>query len=151
MMKTLILYASKYGYTEKLANVLQRQRLHVDVQHIKSFAKDFSKYDEVIIGTPIYMGKINKHVKKTLDSYKHELSQKELRIFLCGMNNTDEQQVITTNFDRDIINHAKIKYIGGAYQFQKMNFLYKAIVKSIAKTDQDQEVILEQNIEYLLK
>lgn len=150
-MQTLILYATKYGYTEKLANVLLRQRLHVDLQHITEFNNDFSKYDEVIIGTPIYMGKINKKVQKLFDSYKHELLDKELKVFLCGMNNKDESIVVETNFDNDIKKHAKIKYVGGAYQFKKMNFFFRAIVKSIAKTDKDQEVILEQNIEYLLK
>ena len=62
-----------------------------------------------------------------------------------------EQEVIEMNFSEEIRNHAKIKYVGGAFQFKKMNFLFKAIVKKLAKTDQDKEVLLEENIEFLLK
>ena len=149
-MKTLVLYASKYGMTKKIANIVVRHRTNVHLFNIKKFTGSLNDYDEIILGTPVYAGTINKDIKKILNSYKSELLSKKLSVFLVGMNPDNENEVIKMNFDEEIINHANIKYTGGAFQFEKMNFLFKMIVKKIAKTDQSQEMILHDNIDFLL-
>ena len=149
-MKTVVIYTSKYGMTEKLASIMVRHRTDVHLFHIDEFDKDLNIYDEVVLGTPIYAGRISKKIKALLSSKKELLLNKPLKVFLCGMATENEAQVINDNFGLDIINHAKIKYVGGAYQFKKMNFFFKFIVKKIAKSDQDQEVILHENIDFLM-
>lgn len=150
-MKTAVIYTSKYGMTEKLANIMVRHRTNVHLFTIKEFQNNFEDYSEIIIGTPIYAGRINKKISKFINKHQSQLLEKELRIFLCGMAKKNEDEVITLNFTDEIIEHAKIKYTGGAYQFSKMNFFFRSIVKRIAKTNQDQEEILNDNIEFLLK
>ncbi len=149
-MKTAIIYTSKYGMTEKLASILRKHREGANLIHINDFKIDINEYDEIILGTPIYAGRINKRIKKLLNNNETTLLSKPLKVFLCGMATENEDQVIKENFSDSIIEHAKIKYIGGAYQFKKMNFLFKFIVKKIAKSDQDQEVILQKNIDFLM-
>lgn len=149
-MKTAIIYTSKYGMTEKLASIIVRYRTDVHLFHIDDFDKNLNDYDEIVLGTPIYAGRINKKVKRLLESNEELLLNKSLIVFLCGMASDNEKQVINENFSMKIIYHAKIKYVGGAYQFNKMNFLFKFIVKRIAKSDQDQEVILHDNIDFLM-
>lgn len=128
-----------------------RHRTNVHLFPIKEFKNNIDTYTEFIIGTPIYAGTINKKIKQFLEKNEEILLEKPLIIFLSGMQPDKEQDVINLNFSDAIIKHAKIKYVGGAFQFKKMNFLFKAIVKKIAKTTDDQEVLLDENIEYLLK
>jgi menaquinone-dependent protoporphyrinogen oxidase len=149
-MKTLVLYASKYGMTEKLANIMVRHRTNVHLESIDEFTNSLADYDEVILGTPIYAGMINKKLKKFIEMNKNTLLEKQVKVFLCGMSPENEDQVIEQNFDPEIQSRSTIKYCGGAFQFKKMNFFFKMIVKKMAKTDQDQEVILHENINYLL-
>jgi len=150
-MKTVIIYASKYGMTKKLANIVVRHRTNVHLYSIKEWTKDIGDYDEIVLGTPIYAGKINKKIKKMITKNEEILLNKTVRIFICGMMPDNEDEVIAFNFSKGIQEHAKIKYIGGAYQFTKMNWLFKMIVRQIAKTNEDQEVIIEQNITELLQ
>ncbi len=150
-MRTLILYKSKYGFTEKIANLIKEHRQEADIIELSDFEYDFTPYQEVIIGTPIYMGQINKRIKKVFNSYENELLNKTLKVFLCGMAFKQENTVIDQNFNTSIIKHAKIKYVGGAYQFEKMNFIYKVIVKKISGSSENKETILHEKIEELLK
>lgn len=55
-MKTLILYATKYGATEACARLLA-QNLEGEVQiiNIKQADIDLRKYDRVILGSSIYV------------------------------------------------------------------------------------------------
>ena len=63
-MNTLIVYSSKYGCTEKCAKLI-KQELNdpadlINLKNINIKDINLSKYDKVIIGGPIYIGKIQK-------------------------------------------------------------------------------------------
>ena len=59
----------------------------------------------------------------------------------------DDKEIRTThskNFDEDILDHAVIKYVGGGYHFEKMNFMERFIVKRIASVSESFERIREE-------
>ena len=70
-MKTLIIYASKTGTTEKCAKEINRQLKDSKIVNILNQNEDINKYDLIVIGTPIRMGMIDKKIKKFLFLYIH--------------------------------------------------------------------------------
>ena len=67
-MKTLIIYASKTGTTEKCAKEINRQLKDSKVINILNQKEDINRYDLIVVGTPVRMGMINKEIKKFLIS-----------------------------------------------------------------------------------
>lgn len=66
-MKTLIIYASKTGTTEKCAQEINRQIKMSKMVNILNQNENISGYDLIIVGTPIRMGMIDKKNKKVFD------------------------------------------------------------------------------------
>ena len=82
-MKTLIVYATKYGSTEKCAKLLSgKLSSEVKLCNLKLEKNiDLSKYDKVIIGTSVYMGRVRKEINEFFISNSNELITKKVRDF----------------------------------------------------------------------
>lgn len=150
-MKTAIIYASKYGCTEKCVKMLSRElKGNAELINIKNMKDiDLSKYDKVIIGGSIYIGRIQKEIIEFCNRNLDILKSKNIGLFICGM---QESEVITTeleqNFPKELLDIAKTKmYFGGEFIIDKMNFMEKMIVKKIAKVTENKSFIIEGNIQ----
>lgn len=90
-MSTLIIYASKYGYTEKCSKKLAEEISdEVDLVNIKVDKQPkIENYDKVIIGGSIYMGKIQKKINSFCIDNLEVLKGKKLDYLLvvCLMKN----------------------------------------------------------------
>jgi len=150
MNKILLLYETKKGMTEKLGQLLKEKISDMDIYEAKKFHGMMDQYDSIIIGTPIYMGKINKHIKKLINEQANILSNKKTAIYLCGMGMDDEPQVIANNFSEKERGQYFIHYLGGAYNFERMNFLQKFIIKKLTGESQSKEVVLERKMKALI-
>ena len=151
-MKTLICYTSKQGTTLKCSKMIATQTENpevIDVHKISS--KGLEDYDQIYLGTPVYYGRINKTMNKFIQQNKDLLLTKELKIFTTGMDDKEVHVTHQKNFDEDILNHAVIKYVGGGYHFEKMNFMERLIVKRIASITESFENIREDNITELIE
>lgn len=149
-MNTLIVYASKYGCTEKCAELLSKELIgKVDIINLKQASNiDISKYEKIIIGGSIYIGKIQKEVKEFCSKNLDKLKEKRIGLFICGM---QEGETINTefnqNFNPELIKIADAKeHFGGEFIFDKMNFMEKIIVKKVSKVTSNKSNILENNI-----
>jgi menaquinone-dependent protoporphyrinogen oxidase len=151
-MNTLIVYATKYGCTEKCAQILQEKlKGKVDLYNLKETKEmDLSQYSKVIVGGSIYIGKIQKHVSNFCVKNLDELKSKKLGLFICNMRDGEfAQEALNHSFPLDLLAHAAAKEsFGGEYVFKKMNLLDKVIVKKVAKTDTDVSNILIENINH---
>lgn len=149
-MHTLLVYASKYGCTEKCAKLVS-EKLHdnVDMVNLKNEKDiDLSKYDKVIIGGSIYIGRILKEITEFCSKYLNILKDKKIGIFICGMQKDAIETEINQNFPPEILEIVHVKEsFGGEFIFEKMNFWEKTIVKIIAKTNSDISEIQEDNID----
>ena len=60
-MKTLTIYASTYGYTEEMVNkmVVESNHNFDSINILKNKNIDLSKYENIVIGSCIYVGQIN--------------------------------------------------------------------------------------------
>lgn len=149
-MNTLIVYASKYGCTEKCAvNLLEKLTGKVDICNLKTTETiDIFQYDKVVIGGSIYMGKIQKEVSEFCSKNLDVLKDKKIGVFICCMRDGDTaQRELNNAFPQELVENAVAKeYFGGAFIFSKMGFLDKLITKKVAKTDQDASTISEERM-----
>lgn len=149
-MNTLIVYASKYGCTEKCAELLSKElNGEVDIIDLKKVMDiDISKYEKVIIGGSIYIGKIQKEITEFCSKNLDKLREKRIGLFICGMQEGDTINTeLNKNFNPVLIKIADAKEcFGGEFIFDKMNFIDKFIVKKVSKVTLNKSNILEENI-----
>ncbi len=154
-MNTLIVFSSKHGCTEKCAYFLAKElKDKPDIVNFKNYKDvNLSLYHKVIIGGSIYMGKIQKEVSEFCSKNLEELKEKNIGLFICGMQEGDSINTeINQNFPKELIEMATvIKHFGGEFNFSKMNFFEKLIVKIIAKISSNKSNILNDNINSFAK
>jgi menaquinone-dependent protoporphyrinogen oxidase len=137
-MKVLIVYGSKTGATENCAKKIKEAIKHesvdvVDLNHAKCL--ELPQYDVIIIGTPLYMGRIHRKVKRFLEKNSDLLMSKELHFFICGLALGDEGVALfKKQITNDLFNHAKqVKQLGGEVHIERLNPFYRLIMKKIVK------------------
>ena len=149
-MKTLIVYATKYGCTEKCASMLAKKLTgEVELLNLNSGkAQEIGKYDKVIIGGSIYIGKIQKEVSEFCEKNLTELKNKKIGLFICGMQEGEAiESEIKAGYPESLLTIATAKAcFGGEFILSNMKFLDKLIVKNITKTNKDVSKIYEENI-----
>ena len=90
-METLIVYASRYGATERCAFKLKEKIFNSYTYNLSIEQKlNLNSFSKVIIGTSIHIGHIQKTVKKFLQKYETELSAKKLYFFITAL---DEEAI----------------------------------------------------------
>ena len=136
-MKTLIAYSTTHGCAEKtayeLAGFLGENTKLVNLK--KEHVNNLNQFDRVIIGGSIHAGQIQKRVKDFCAKNLDILKNKELGLFICCMEEGKiAQKQLFNAFPEELIRVSKASaYFGGTFDFQKMNFLQKMIVKKVAK------------------
>ncbi|MGC9374429.1 MAG: flavodoxin domain-containing protein [Bacteroidales bacterium] len=149
-METAIIYATKHGCTDKcahtLANELNNNALLINLD--VSTNVNLDEFNTVIIGGSIHAGSMNRKIKKYIDKNMNMLPSKKTGLFICCMEEGEKAQEQFKNaFPESLRNKAIAHgYFGGEFNFDKMNFFEKAIIKKIAKTNQNVSKINENNI-----
>lgn len=139
-MKTLIVYSTTHGCTEKTANEL-RQYLGetVSLSNLKKDTKHkLEQFERIIIGGSIHAGQIQKRVKTFCTNNLEELKTKELGLFICCMEEGEKaQKQLQYAFPEELHKAAKASaFLGGEFDFNKMNFFEKLIVKKVAHVEE---------------
>lgn len=106
--RILIVYASKYGCTEKAALLLQTRLDGAEVANLRSGKlPDLTSYDTVILGASIYYGRIRKEMAAFTAQHKQELLSKRLGLFICaGMTGEKGEQELKQAYPEIIYNKA---------------------------------------------
>ena len=136
-MKTAILFQSKYGFTKQIAQII-RETLPGETQIFnlrETLAPDIQNFQTVIIGSSIYLGTVQKNIKNWIDKNLPVLLSKKIGLFTCGMETGEKaRRQINNAFPEALRNHAfKIQAFEGGFDFSKMNFFEKAIIRKIAR------------------
>lgn len=85
-MKGIIIYTTKHGCTEKAVKLLQSKTTK-EIKAVNLATEknpDLSSYDTVLLGGPIYVGKIPKELSVYVKQNYETLKKKRLALFLCG-------------------------------------------------------------------
>jgi menaquinone-dependent protoporphyrinogen oxidase len=149
-MKTLIVYASRHGCTEKCTIKLEDKLAGtVERVNLKSGQRvNLTGYDTVVIGSPIYAGQIPKEVKHFCEEHQKALLGSKLGLFICcGYEGDKAQEQFDQAFSKDLRDHASAKGLfGGEFSLEKMNFFERFAVKKAAKVTRSISNIHEEAI-----
>lgn len=135
-MRTLIVYTSKHGSTEKCVGIL-KSKLKGEVTSLdikKDTIKNIEGFDNIIIGGSVYVGKIQKEVSDFCSNNLSLLLKKKVGLFMCCMNKKEIESAFNASFPKDLLESAAVKEtFGGEFNFKDMNFFEKTITKVISK------------------
>jgi menaquinone-dependent protoporphyrinogen oxidase len=144
-MKTVLIYTSMHGTTEKVAHYIAGHLADVTILKINNNLDiSINSFDRVILGGSIHMGSVQSSVKKFCAKHRQELLSKPLALFVCGMEKepAKQQEELRLAFPEEINQHARANvFVGGEFLFEKMNFIQRMIIKKIAHTDVSQSDI----------
>lgn len=95
------------------------------------------EFNRVIIGGSIHAGQIQKKVKDFCNKNLDELQNKELGLFICCMEEGEKAKTqFLVAFPKVLHQNAKATAcFGGEFDFEKMNYFQKLIIKRVAKID----------------
>ncbi|MFC4798717.1 flavodoxin domain-containing protein [Neobacillus sp. GCM10023253] len=142
-MKTLIVYCSSHGTTEKAVSVLceniEGEVLAVDLKRDKILF-DLEDYDGVIIGGSIHAGEIQRKIKQFVKQHHDELLEKEVGLFLCCIRDGDiAVEQFNRAFPQDLRkNSVAMGLFGGEFLVSKMNFFERQVVKKVDSVIKDE-------------
>lgn len=147
-MRTLIVYATKYGCTKKCAEML---KMHlsgdVTIVSVKSNGIDIASYDAVVIGGSIYMMKIQSEITRFCKRYKKELLKKKLGIYACCYTPNGTEGFFEKFFPVELLHHAScVTTFGGEMDYDKMNIVYRKLFQSLKKIDGFNKGFVEPSI-----
>ena len=141
-MKTAIIYMSKHGTTEKIAEII-KSKLEDQEVHIFNLKKtkpvDLNDFDTIIIGGSVYVGAVQKKLRKYVADNLSILLLKKIALFLVCMDKTEKRKEFFANAftaelrDRSIADG----FPGGEFNFGRMNFLERAIIRKITGKSSD--------------
>jgi menaquinone-dependent protoporphyrinogen oxidase len=133
-MKSLIIYATKYGCTEKAVRLL-RTKIRGEVTAVnvtKDDVPSLSPFDTVIIGGPIYAGRIHKSLSLYMHSKLDTLIQKRLALFICAGEEDHSviEKQIAEAFPEELFRHAiAAESFGGDLYWDKLDSFTKLILR----------------------
>ena len=155
-MKTAIIYTSKHGTTAKIAQMIAGRLTGNQVSIIdlkKVIHPDVHSFEGIILGTSVYAGASSKTMQRFCKENIEALKQKRPALFVCGMkpDSAKQQQELANAYPQELYEYAvSTCFAGGQFQFEKMNFFERAIIKRIAKTDKSVSQIKENEIEKIV-
>lgn len=156
-MKTAIIYTSKHGTTARIAEIIQTKLNNQGVQLFnlkKAKPNDLNDFDLIILGGSIYVGSVQKKLRKYVADNLNILLSKRIALFLVCMDKTEKRQEYLTNaFPPELREKAAaICFAGGEFRMDKMNFLERAIIKKITgKTENISEIDEAAIVEFVEK
>jgi menaquinone-dependent protoporphyrinogen oxidase len=140
--KVLLAYASKYGATaeiaEKIGEVLKQEGLAVDVLPVKK-VKHLTDYQNVVIGSAMYMGMWRREAVNFLKKNEKELTERKVWVFSTGPSGKGDpaellKGIIVPQGVKPILDRIKpqdITVFGGSLNPDKMKGLEKWMVKMV--------------------
>jgi menaquinone-dependent protoporphyrinogen oxidase len=150
-MKILIVYDTKHGCTQSAAATLKTLlRDGVTVAHVKEKSElDLETFDVIIVGGSIHAGRVQRRIMNFCEENMAVLEKKRLGLFLCCMY---EGEKATAQFEgafpaRLREHAAAVGLFGGVVDFDKMNFVERAIVKKVSGVNETVSNVKEDAIE----
>lgn len=135
-MKGIIVYATKHGCTEKAVKLLQSkipgEIKAVNVEREK--APDLSLFDTVILGGPIYVGKMHKALSDYMQQNRDALKEKRLALFVCAGEQDPAlmEKQLASAFPGELYNRAIMREVfGGELYWDKLDSMTKLILRVV--------------------
>ncbi len=144
-MKLLVAYASKYGSTAEIAEVigkeLQKRKYEVEVKPVEDVGS-LERYDGFVIGSAVYAGGWIKSAAKFLRNNQDRLAEYPVWFFSSGPTGQGDPNEIMDGWSfpenlskvREKINPKDVILFHGKIDPDQLNFAERMIVKSVKAT-----------------
>ena len=152
-MRSIIIYATRYGSTAEVAKRLQNEIGDncMTVNIMKETIPPLDTFDTVILGGSIYIGKVQKKLTAFITANLKQLLTKQVGLYICAGAQTQEERdkELSEAFPSDLLAHAIVKNVlGYAFSFEKMHFWDRFIMKkikgnSVSVAEYNEECILQ--------
>lgn len=135
-MKSIIIYATRYGSAAEAARRIQKE-IGGDcalVNIMKEDVPSLDTFDTVILGGSIYIGKVQKELMAFAVTNLKQLLSKKVGLFLCAGAPKQEERdkELQGAFPPELFAHASANdVLGYAFSFEKMRFFDRLIMKKI--------------------
>lgn len=138
-MSILILYLSKHGTVKDVVTMMKNiSGEKVDIRKLDGHINGsvIEKYDTLIVGGSIHMGKAQRKLIRFCRHYSHFFKEKKSGIFLCTLTDPkNAEHYVKETFPPEVIEESNaVGLFGGSVKFEKMNIIEKAIMKKITGT-----------------
>ena len=147
-MKTLILYATKYGATKEIAEKMASNLGDVTLHNLKE--KNFPNldtFDCIILGSSLYAGLVRKELKAFISENLSLLNQKKLGVFFSGMGSDSIDKNFTDNPPLASLEKVIAKgNLGGIYDPQRVKKMERFIYKMATKQSEYQSTVDDAKI-----
>jgi len=148
-MNILILYATKEGQTEKIADFIAEVIRHHGHQAVTQLGehlpKDFStdRFDAAMLGGSIHMGKYPSYLKKFVTGHRDWLNQVPSAFFIVCMaiNSVNEkEQIEARSFGPKFVKDTNwqpslLETFAGAVKYTQYGFITRKIMQMISKKE----------------
>ncbi len=137
-MNTLIIYATKNGSVKEVAELIKKRTVgNVKIVNVhEEKIEDISKYDNILIGSSIYFGQIDRKIKNFIFLHRPEILQRKFGIFiLAGEPKQDVlERQIKDAIPNDLYTKAEIvSVIGSEIKLKKFSWIVRLILKYVRK------------------
>jgi len=138
-MKTLIVYASKYGCAADCAAYL-KSRLPGGAALADANGSrgqiELEKFDAVVVGGSVYVGMVSKKLRAFCAGNIAALLGKQVGVFLCCAQPGQAGGFFSANFPPELLESAKTTgAFGGEARLEKMGFFDRALLRIVTKGD----------------
>lgn len=144
-MKLLVTYASKYGSTAEIAEVigkeLRKREYEVDVKAVENVGS-LDAYDGFVVGSGLYAGSWMKNAAKFLRKNQKLLATRPVWLFSSGPTGEGDPNEIMDGWTfpedlepvREAIQPQDVILFHGHIDLDRLNFAEKMIIKSVKAT-----------------
>ena len=141
-MKSLIIYKGKYGATKEYADWLGADLSFPVISAEEAHADTLNKYDCVIIGSSVYIGKLQ--IRKWLREYSDILKNKKLYFFVvCGSFSDPRKQseILSANLVSDVLDeHSNTYFLPGRINIAQLGWTDRFMLKIGSMLEKDPSV-----------
>lgn len=126
-MKTLILFASRHGFTRRCATLLKESLDDgVDLFELggQAYLPNLTAYDQIVLGGPVYAGRPHPALVKFARKHQDSLLSRQLYLFVTSLSGrATAQQYLTATYPAAVVDHAlKRSAFGGAIDQSQLAF-----------------------------
>ncbi len=133
-MNTLIIYATKNGSVKEVAQLIKRE-LVGKVKLVNAhdeIIKDVTEFDNIMIGSSIYFGQIDRKIKNFIFLNRPEILKKKFGFFIMAVEPNKEMLIkqVHNALSNDLIDKAEtISVIGSQIKLKKFSWIVRIILR----------------------
>ncbi|AMC93123.1 hypothetical protein AOC36_03785 [Erysipelothrix larvae] len=151
-MKILIAYTSRHGFTHNSVLYLKSKLLgNIELANICDNPKiDVNNFDWIVLGGPVYMGKMDNKLKLFSQQNQDILLTKKLALFVSCTTPDSAEQYIKDCFPEDIYSTSLYRYnFGGDLNPSELGLFERIITNLVSRLEPKTIGMLNNNIDSL--